>query len=144
MLRFITAMFALALAIGACGDDEVEPISVSGTEVCVEIAPEGDELNRYECLETLDDERVSGTSTATVTLVDTSVSPVVDEGGFTLVNDGGSWRGDWSGVIEEDGTHVVEGVMVGSGGYDGLQYRARWVFTTLGDVEVSGTIESTS
>lgn len=144
MLRSITVFLVLGLAIGACSDDEVEPVSVSGTEECVQVAPEGNELVRYECLETLDDQRVSGTSTVTVTLVDDSVSPVVDEGGFTLGNDGGSWSGDWSGTIEEDGTHVTEGVMAGSGGYDGLQYRARWAFTTLGDVEVSGTIESSS
>lgn len=64
------------------------------------------------------------------------------EGGLTIVNDGGSWSGDWSGVIEDDGTHVAEGVLIGSDEYDGRQYRVRYVFTTLSNVEVSGTIES--
>ncbi len=143
MLRLTAVAFALALPIAACSD-EVEPVSVSGTESCREVAPAGDELNRYMCLETLDDERVSGTSTVTVTVVDYSVSPVVDEGTFTLVNDGGTWSGDWSGLIEDDGTHLIDGVMVGSGGYDGLVYRARWVFTSQSNIEATGTIESAS
>ena len=141
MLRMITVMSVLALTIVACSN-EVEPVSVSGTEQCVDVAPAGAELSRYECTETLDDERVSGLSTVVVTALDEQVSPVAVEGGFTLANDGGSWSGDWTGVIEDDGTHVFEGVMAGSGGYDGLQYRARWIATNLRDGEVTGTIES--
>jgi hypothetical protein len=139
----ITALSVLALGIGACGDD-TESISVSGVAPCVEVAAQNDELNRYECVETLDDERVSGVSTATVDTLDDSVSPIEVEGDLTIVNDRGSWSGDWSGVIEDDGTHVLEGVLIGSGEYDGLRYRVRYVFTTLTDVEVSGTIESAS
>jgi hypothetical protein len=141
MRRSITAVFVLALTIGACGD-ETESVSVSGIAPCVEVAPEGEELNRYECVETVDDDRVSGTSTVTVTALDDSVSPIEIEGTETLINDGGSWSGDWSGVIEDDGTHVAEGVLIGSGEYDRQQYRVRYVFTTLSNIEVSGTIES--
>ncbi len=140
MRRPVTAMFVLGLTIAACGD-EAASVSVAGRGACIEVAPQGEEWNRYECVETLDDERVSGTSTVIVAEVDDSVSPVAMEGSATVSNDGGSWSGDWSGVIEDDDTHVAEGIMIGSGDYDGLRYRVRWVFTTLSDVEASGTIE---
>ena len=140
MGRSITVVFVLALTFGACGS-EGESVAVSGSASCIEIASEGEERNRYECVETIDDQRVSGTSTVIVTEVDSSVSPAAMEGSATVTNDGGSWSGDWSGVIEDDGTHVAEGVLAGSGDYDGLQYRVRWVFATLSDVEASGTVE---
>ncbi|NNE97204.1 MAG: hypothetical protein HKN24_14375 [Acidimicrobiales bacterium] len=141
MRRAFTILFAVGLAIGACGSETVEAVSVSGTEVCTEVDTQGDELSRYRCVETLDDARVSGTAIVTLTMLDESVSPIVDAGEFMLENDGGSWSGEWSGVIEEDGLHTIDGVLLGSGGYDGLQYRARWVFTTTSDGEVTGTIE---
>jgi hypothetical protein len=140
MSRSFTVVCVLALLLGGCAG-EAESVAVSGVAPCVEVAPEEDELNRYECVETLDDERVSGISTVTNDAMDDSVSPIVMEGRETLVNDGGSWSGDWSGVIEDNGTHVVDAVLAGSGGYEGLQYRARYVFVTLSDVEVTGTIE---
>jgi hypothetical protein len=136
--------FALVVLLLPGCSDQAEPVSVSGTAPCTEIAPEGEELNRYECMEALDDDRVSGQSTVTVTSLDQAASPIGMEGTYTLTNDGGTWTGDWSGVIEDDGTHIVEGVMAGSGGYDGLQYVARWVFVDLSNVDASGTIESAS
>jgi hypothetical protein len=49
--------------------------------------------------------------------------------------------GEWVGVIENDGLHIIEGVIAGSGDYEGLVYRATWDFYELVDVTVTGTIE---
>ncbi|NNE96314.1 MAG: hypothetical protein HKN24_09830 [Acidimicrobiales bacterium] len=141
MRRTFTMLIALALAIGACGSGADDSVTVSGTEVCLAVAAQGDERARYECVDTLDDERVSGNAIVTVTMIDSSATPVAEAGEFSLENDGGSWSGDWSGVIEEDGRRVAEGIMLGSGAYEGLQFRGRWVSMSTADIEVSGTIE---
>ena len=75
------------------------------------------------------------------TIVDYSVSPTAIAGTWRLENDGGVWDGDWTGVIESDGLHSIEGAMAGSRGYDGLVYRATWEYYNDGDITAGGVIE---
>ena len=137
----LALVWVLALAVSGCGDSQPEPVSVSGYAPCVEVEAVGEERNRYECDESLDDPRVSGPSVVTVTIVDFDASPIEMRGRWTLDNGRGAWDGEWTGVIEDDGLHTIEGVFVGSGEYEGLVYRARWDFYELVEVTASGTIE---
>ena len=142
-MRCLTVLIVASLAaalLASCSSEDIESVAVSGTAPCVKIEPVGAESSRYECEESLDDERVSGTSLVGVTKVDFSVTPTDLAGTFWLENDGGSWEGDWTGVIEPDGLHIIEGTMVGSGGYKGLVYRATWEYYDW-PATVSGTIE---
>lgn len=143
---FAVAHSGALLASEATGtQEEPESMLVSGVSPpCREVATVGDEFNRYECDECLDDDRVSGISEVTVTTVDYSVSPTAIAGTWRLENDGGVWDGDWIGVIESDGLHRIEGVMAGSRGYDGLVYRVKWEYYNDGDITASGVIESAS
>jgi hypothetical protein len=106
----------------------------------VEIEPVGEESSRYECDEAISDERVSGTSVVGVTKVDRSTTPMDIAGTFWLENVGGAWEGDWTGVIEDDVLHIIDGVMTGSGDYEGLVYRAKWEYYDW-PATVIGTIE---
>jgi hypothetical protein len=106
----------------------------------VEVDPIGDERNRYECQESFDDERVSGTSRVTVTMFDPSATPTAMAGGISLENEGGIWVGEWTGVIEVDRLHVIRGVMQGFGGYEGLVFRATWEYYDWPAI-ATGTIE---
>ena len=142
--RSVVLVWVLALTMSGCGDSQPEPVSVAGYAPCLEVEAVGEEKNRYECDESLDDPRVSGTSVVTVTDVDSEASPVEMRGRFALENGGGAWDGEWVGVIEDDGLHIIEGVIAGSGDYEGLVYRATWGFYELVDVTVTGTIEPAS
>ena len=42
------------------------------------------------------------------------------DGTFALTNNGGSWEGDWAGEITSDSNHIMEAVLIGTGGYEGL------------------------
>jgi hypothetical protein len=44
-------------------------------------------------------------------------------GTMELVNAGGSWKGTWTGVRNEDGSAYLRAVAHGQGGYEGLQVR---------------------
>ncbi len=139
--RLLALAWVLALPVSGCGDSEPEPVSVSGPAPCVEVELVGEESSRYESDEMLDDPRVSGPSVVTVTKVDFSATPTETMGAWALENERGAWRGEWTGVIENDGLHTAEGTMVGSGDYEGLVYRVRWEFYDLGDITARGTIE---
>lgn len=142
-MRLIT-LLGLCLLWGVIGcSTGQEPVAVSGTELCTEVDRVGDELNRYECVEDLDDGRVSGDAVVTVAEVDGSSSPTEMTGTLVIENDGGRWAGEWTGIIEGSGLHVVDGVLVGSGDYEGLQFTGRWEFVDW-PATVTGTIESTS
>ena len=115
-------------------------VAVSGTELCTTVAPVGDELDRYECVEDFDDERVSGDAIVTVTELERSVTPWEMTGTIEIENDGGRWVGDWTGSIESGGLHTVDGVLDGSGAYDGLRFTAQWKWVDWPGT-VTGTIE---
>lgn len=89
---------------------EFEPLQISGSEVSRRLSKDG-LMESYECAEDASDERVSGTAMS---------------GTHELVNDGGSWVGDWAGEITPDGNHIMEGVLEGTGGHQGLVYEVRW------------------
>ena len=61
-------------------------------------------------------------------------------GTMVITNDGGAWDGTWTGWIEADNFHVLEGELLGSGDYEGLVYRATWEYYDW-PAEVTGVIE---
>jgi hypothetical protein len=142
-MRWVTLLVVCLLwGVGCSGGQE--PVAVSGTERCTPASPSGDELERYECIEELDDARVSGEAVVSLHELDPpSVSPRSMVGAIVIENEGGSWTGDWTGVIEGGGLHVVNGVLVGSGDYEGLQFSGRWEWVDWPGT-VTGTIEPTS
>ena len=142
-MRCMTLLIVLCLVavlVAACSSEEVEPIAVSGSAPCVDVPVVGEERGRYECEERIDDQRVSGASTVLLYDVNLDTSPVEITGAWILANSGGGWEGDWTGVIEDDGLHNLEGVMIGSGGYQGLVYRVKWEYYDLTDITATGTI----
>jgi hypothetical protein len=126
MRCLLSAVLMLAAVVAGCGGDDldVQPVDVTGTEVCTRMAD--DVLTAsYECVDETSDERVSGAADVTVVL--RQASPPTDMfGTFELRNDGGSWFGDWNGVITADDHHIAEGVLKGTGDYEGLEYKVRW------------------
>lgn len=40
-------------------------------------------------------------------------------GTAAIENEDGAWSGDWTGTIDDTGLHVANGVLEGSGQYDG-------------------------
>lgn len=127
----------MALPVASCSSTEVEPVAVTGTEVCTQTADEGDVL-WYECHDSTSDERVSGTLVVSVRQEQEPPTPM--DGTVALTNDGGSWQGDWAGEITSGSNHIMEGVLIGSGDYEGLQYRVRWEGVTE-PLAITGTIE---
>ena len=140
------AAILMALAIVAAGiwtfgirdsTNTPDPVAVTGSEVCTQTSALGGVL-WYECQETTSDERVSGTAVVSVQLEHEPPTPM--HGTFELTNEGGTWRGDWVGEITADSNHIMDAVLVGTGDYDGLQYRVRWEGVSE-PLAISGTIE---
>ena len=140
-MRCEVCVVACVLLTGAFGCSSAgESVTVSGIEMCTEVAPVGDERNRYECVEDLDDERVSGQSIVTVNEFDAEASPNAMVGTMAIENEDGAWAGDWAGTIDDTGLHVANGVLEGSGAYDGQQFTATWEWVDW-PATVTGTIE---
>ncbi len=121
--RTLILVIGTALLVASCASAEVEPVAVTGTEVCTPTGDEGD-VQWYECQDTTSDERVSGALVVSVHLEHDPPTPM--DGTIALTNDGGSWEGDWVGEITSGSNHIMEAVLIGTGGYEGLQYRVRW------------------
>jgi len=51
-------------------------------------------------------------------------------GTFNIINDGGSWTGQWTGKME-NGSFTIDGLLKGSGGYDKLV--ANWHYSPITD-----------
>lgn len=98
---------------------EIDPVHVSGSEVSRRLSADG-LTESYECTADASDERVSGTAIATVVLE--HEPPTKMSGTYELTNEGGSWVGE----ITPDGNHIMEGVLEGTGDYEGLEYELRW------------------
>ena len=52
--------------------------------------------------------------------------PTPMSGTLELVNDGGTWVGDWTGEITASKNHIIDAVLVGTGEYEGLEYEVHW------------------
>ncbi len=122
-MRPILVLASLLLVVAACSDSAADPVEVTGTEVCRQIASDGLSAS-YECEDTTSDFRVSGVATVTVVMEQEPPTPM--SGSFELVNDQGTWVGDWTGEITQSQNHIFDGVLVGTGEYDGLEYDAHW------------------
>ncbi len=61
-------------------------------------------------------------------------------GTAAIENEYGAWSGDWTGTIDDTGLHVANGVLEGSGQYDGQQFTATWEWVDW-PATVTGTIE---
>lgn len=125
------------------------PASVTGTEICggnpgTETTVGGVKQTRgitKRCVERMSDPRVSGESTRSYS---TDVYADGSEywwGTAELSNDGGAWRGIWTGTYKAgaEGVDIVA-VWTGISGYDGLQYRLS-VKVYASSINVTGTIE---
>ena len=88
------------------------PVDVTGTAVCVDKPPTG------ECVVEASDERVEGTE---FQLYVYDEAAGTSRGLLILENEGGSWFGTFTSVIE-DTRAVSQFEYVGSGGYQGLVY----------------------
>jgi hypothetical protein len=136
----LVLMTLLTLSLVACGAaGEVESTPVTGTETCQQLSDQSTLLT-YECQDTTSDERVSGTLLLSVRL-ESSSFPTAMDGDVEITNDVGTWQGSWTGEITAAGNHIAEGVLRGAGGYEGLQYRARWEGVDY-PWTVTGTIET--
>ena len=137
---FVAAVVVILAIVGAAiwwfgvrdSDGDFEPVEVTGTEVC----------SNLQCTATMSDPRVSGEGTVELENWDQTTGELV--GTYELVNDGGSWKGSFAGIDDGADEAWVESVMVGAGGYEGLQYRYRIEFgaSETADHQVTGTIES--
>lgn len=128
----------VAVAAAGCGDD-VETVEVVGTVTCTRVEFRSELDVSYRCEGETSDPRVSGT--AEVAVIFEQRPPGTEMwGSFVLTNDGGTWRGDWTGEIDSESFHVVDGVLLGEGDYDGLQYDTRWE-GVIYPWDVTGTIE---
>ena len=135
--RVVAPVLALSLVIASCSEANAGPVTVTGTEECVPTSEE-DGVEWYECQETTSDERTSGTAMVSVRMEQAPPTPM--EGTFALTNDNGAWDGDWIGEITPEGNHIMEAVLIGSGDYEGLQYRVRWEGVSE-PLTITGTIE---
>ena len=110
-MRITPFVIGAAILVAACGAD-TGPTDVTATAVCT------DTSTSSQCVVEASDDRVEGTEFMFFA-VDNAADTI--EGALTLENEGGSWFGKFSGVIEE--TRVVSQFeLVGSGGYEGLVY----------------------
>jgi hypothetical protein len=138
-MRPIWLLFLLLLVVAACSDSGVNPVEVTGTEECRQITSDGLSAS-YGCEDKTSDPRVSGV--ATVTVVMEQAPPTAMSGTFELVNDQGRWVGDWTGEITQSQNHIFDEVLVGTGGYEDLEYDAHWEgvdypFTITGTIRAS-------
>ena len=128
----------------------LRPVEVSGTETC-RMVDNGQYLNPVKriaridvCTDTMSDPRVSGDVTRQLsveTFQPGDYLPALAQrlwGTATLETDEGSWSGAFTWFANGD---VVAGIWeaLGSGGYDGLLYKAE-LGGTLDDPTVSGMI----
>lgn len=121
-MRTIWPAIVLVMTFTACSDGAADPVEVTGTEVCTEITS-GLTVSA-ECEDQTSDPRVSGTATVTGVLEQAPPTPM--SGTYELVNEGGTWTGDWSGEITSTGNHIIDAVLVGTGEYEGLEYEVHW------------------
>ncbi len=145
--HILTVLTVLALAVAAgvwwfglrdSGSD-ITPVTVEGTSTCTETSDSALRSSGV-CTDTMSDPRVSGTAIATAR-IDTA-PPTAMDGTYELTNDNGTWVGDWSGEITADGNHIIDGLYIGSGDYEGLQYRqhvegVNFPWTITGTIEAS-------
>lgn len=137
---FVAAVVVILAIVGAAiwwfgvrdSDGDFEPVEVTGTEVC----------SNFQCTDTMSDPRVSGESVINLENWDQTTGELV--GTHELVNDGGSWKGSFAGIDDGADEAWAEAVLIGAGGYEGLQYRYRIEFgaSETSDHQVTGTIES--
>ncbi len=127
------------------------PVWVTASTTCPESAP-GSEWRVGDvthlrgilitCTNTSSDARLDGVAT-----VDLNLDLREDEsadmwGSATIETDGGTWRGYWLGTVDEGyTTHHMEGVYLGSGGYEGLRLRTSQT-SDGSDGVITGTIEA--
>ncbi|MGA2489215.1 MAG: hypothetical protein ABSF99_03375 [Anaerolineales bacterium] len=82
--------------------------------------------------DTTSDPRLSGTDYVVINGV--VVDPVAGNGffngTFNIVNAGGSWKGLWTGKME-NGSFTIDGLLHGSGGYNKLA--ANWHYSPVAD-----------
>jgi hypothetical protein len=139
MWIFGAALVALALVATAVwwfgvrgSDGDFEPVEVTGISVC----------SNFRCTDTMSDPRVSGDGIIDLEKWDRTTGELV--GMHELANDGGSWVGPFTGVDDDATEAWAEAVLIGSGGYDGLQYRYRIEFGPSETSEhlMTGTIEA--
>ena len=133
-MRPILVLVALLLVVTACSDSAADPVEVTGTEVCSErvispgeprpFTPSDGSFAFYECEDKTSDPRVSGVGDLTVVML--NEPPTGMFGNFELVNDGGTWVGDWTGEITQSQNHIMDAVLVGTGEYEGLEYEEHW------------------
>jgi hypothetical protein len=82
------------------------------------------------------DPRVSGSS-LTGLLGDAEF----EKGIFEITNDGGMWRGMFTGIYDSaTSTYYAEALLLGTGDYEGLHFRVHWAGDGI-DFTGSGTIE---
>ncbi len=127
------------------------PVTVTGTEACSDV-DQGNETTvagvrqirgiEKRCVERMSDPRLNGASTRAYSV---DVAPDSSErwwGTAQLTNDGGAWRGTWTGTFET-GASVVDivGFWTGIGGYEGLQYRLSAKISAY-SIDVTGTLEA--
>ena len=122
-MRSIWPVFALVMVATACSNGATDPVEVTGTTVCTQIASDGLKFT-YNCEDQTSDPRVSGAWFATV--IYKHLPPTPMSGTLELVNEGGTWIGDWTGEITSTGNHIVDAVLVGTGEYEGLEYEMHW------------------
>lgn len=149
-LLVLAALAILALVMAAIWwfairDTTSEPVSVpvTSTDTCGLPIESGD-LLMQTCEVVASDARVAGTALVTNSLPIVNLDAINMT--YELKNDGGSWEGTVTGTLNEaDGSGTVEGVLQGSGDYEGLRYRFNGEAAT-GDsgaiVATTGTIES--
>ena len=149
---------AVGLVMAGCGGGE-GTVEVTGHTNCVQthITYSGPPLGgamgtseevSYDCAYTLSDERVSGTGPAVLRVdfsVDGDTTVGVISGTVVISNEGGTWEGTVSGtttwtITDTAHMHVVDGVYLGSGGYEGLRFvmtneGTGFPFTSTGRIE---------
>lgn len=96
-------------------------------------------------LDTTTDPRLTGADYVVVNAVGDPVAGYgTFWGTFEVVNDGGSWSGQWVGK-QESGGFTINGLLIGSGGYDGFvaNWGLRPIYDEQGCVALTGYIVET-
>ena len=127
-MRTTHLLIGATILVAACGADTgpidvtapigVTATAVTATAVCVDKPPAG------ECVVEASDERVEGTE---FQLFDWDREAGTSRGLLTLENEGGSWFGTFTSVVEDTRT-VSRFEYVGLGGYQGLVYTFESIF----------------
>lgn len=145
----LAALVALTIAAATIWwfglrDTTSDPISVAvtGTNTCGVLIEGPDSLTRT-CDVVASDLRLTGTAVVTTPLPIVNLDAIPET--FVLSNDGGTWEGHVIGTVNEDGTGTIDGVLLGTGDHEGLQYRLHGegvAGDTGATVAVSGILES--